>query len=79
MCLLSAPGINARVAELVDAQDLGSCVMRRVGSSPTLRTNNYDKEKNMNLNRYFGRDDIRFAKIVIAVAVISFVALTALL
>ncbi len=28
----------ARVAELVDAQDLGSCVARRVGSSPISRT-----------------------------------------
>jgi hypothetical protein len=33
----------------------------------------------MNINQYFGRDDIRFAKIVSAVAVITLIALTALL
>ena|GEM_PF-3506599 len=30
---------HAPVAELADAQDLGSCVFGRVGSSPTWRTN----------------------------------------
>lgn len=29
---------NAGVAELVDAQDLGSCAARRGGSSPSTRT-----------------------------------------
>lgn len=29
---------NADVMELVDMQDLGSCVERRVGSSPFIRT-----------------------------------------
>ncbi len=39
MTKLDSLNKKARVAELVDAQDLGSCVLRRVGSSPTLRTN----------------------------------------
>ena len=33
------PLISAGMAELADAQDLGSCAERRVGSSPTTRTN----------------------------------------
>jgi len=33
----------------------------------------------MNFNRYFGRDDIRFAKIVSVVAVVAFVALSVIL
>lgn len=31
-------GSYADVMELVDMQDLGSCVVRRVGSSPFIRT-----------------------------------------
>ena len=33
-----AAEINADVAELVDAQDLGSCALWRGGSSPFIRT-----------------------------------------
>jgi len=33
----------------------------------------------MNLNRYFGRDDIRFAKIISAVAMVTLIVLAILL
>lgn len=35
--------INAGVAELVDAQRLGRCSQRSVGSSPAARTNHADE------------------------------------
>ena len=60
----------ARVAELVDAQDLGSCVLRRVGSSPTLRTNTFKGEETM--QKFFDKDDIRFFRIVGFTAVVVF-------
>ena len=31
---------QAELMELADMQDLGSCAVRRVGSSPTFRTEN---------------------------------------
>ena len=37
---------RARVVELVDTQDLGSCAFRRGGSSPFSRTKNMYKKKN---------------------------------
>ena len=68
--------ISARVAELVDAQDLGSCVLRRVGSSPTLRTRYFKKGERV-VEKFFDKDDIRFFRIVgfTAVIVVSFVAI----
>lgn len=36
---------GARVAELADAQDLGSCALRRGGSIPPSRTNNQANEE----------------------------------
>ncbi len=36
----------AGVAELVDALDLGSSDLCRVGSSPSARTNDYENKRN---------------------------------
>ena len=58
------------MAELVDAQDLGSCVIWRVGSSPTLRTNTFKGEETM--QKFFDKDDIRFFRIVGFTAVVVF-------
>ena len=41
--------IYAGMAELADAQDLGSCAARRVGSTPTTRT----KTKDMTFGHVF--------------------------
>tara|TARA_A100000164_G_C21320577_1_gene501867 strand:+ start:149 stop:373 length:225 start_codon:yes stop_codon:yes gene_type:complete len=62
--------IRARVAELADAQDLGSCALRRVGSSPTLRTIIFKGEEIM--KKFFDNDDIRFFRIVGFTAVVVF-------
>ena len=43
-----------------------------LGSSPRRPTNHKGREgKIMNLNRYFGRDDIAFMKIVLVVAAVT--------
>ena len=58
--LLSAQGSNAfaEMTELADVQDLGSCAIRREGSSPFFRMRNVysfpgDSEKNTRFGQAF--------------------------
>ena len=44
---MSDPGGSAPVSELADEQDLGSCAVRRVGSSPIRRSKKLEGECKM--------------------------------
>ena len=49
---ICSPIVNADMVELVDTLDLGSSAARRVGSTPSIRTNSFKESVNFYENIY---------------------------